>query len=128
MRDRRCQFDVAHSLAANLGMGHLYPATIADHPLIFHAAVFSAGALPVFFGSKNTLAHQAVFFRTVGAVVDCFRFFNFTKRPTANVMRTRQTDFHRGVVVDSIVGCFANAHVFSPRNSGDGAVLKILFV
>src|SRR5439155_6469125 len=71
------QLDVAHAFAADAGVGDLDAAAVADHALVLHAAVLAAGALPVFFGSEDAFAEQAVFFGAVGTVVDGFGFFDF---------------------------------------------------
>ena len=114
--NRGGQFDMAHPLPANAAVRHFHAAAIADHPLVFHAAVFAAGAFPVLFRSENLLAHQAVFFRTVGAVVDRFGLLDLAKRPAANVVRPCQADLHGRIVIDAIVGGFADAHVDAPWN------------
>ncbi len=104
------QFDVPHPLAAHAGMGDFDAAAVADHALVLHAAVLAAGAFPVLFGAENPLAEQAVLLRTVGPVVDGFRLLHLAKRPTANVVRPRQADLDRRVIVDPIVGGFADRH------------------
>src|SRR5262249_10750775 len=83
---------------------------IADHPLVLHAAVFAAGAFPVLLGTENPLAEEAVFFGTIGAVVDGLRLLHFAERPTADIMRAGQTDADSPVVVDAIIGRLACAH------------------
>ena len=64
------QLDVAHPLAADLGLGHLDAAALADLALVADALVFAAVALPVLGGSKDALAEQAVPLGLQGAVVD----------------------------------------------------------
>src|SRR5262249_1652052 len=74
-----------------------------------HAPVLAAGAFPVLFRAEDTFAEQAVLFRTVGAVVDGFRFFYLAEGPGANVVGAGQADAHRPVVVDAIVIGFTSA-------------------
>ena len=108
--DRRGQFDVAHPLAADAAVRHLDAAAVADHALVFHAAVLAAGAFPVLFRAEDALAEQTVFFRPVGAVVDRFRLLHLAERPTANIVRSGEADLDRCVIVDPIVGAFASTH------------------
>src|SRR5689334_6854797 len=100
MHHGRSQLDVAHSLAAHTAVCDLHAATVADHAFVLHAAVLAAGTFPVFFGAKDSLAEQTVLFRTIGAVVDCFRLFYFAERPTANVVWSSKADLNRRVVVN----------------------------
>src|SRR5207247_3402798 len=79
--DRSGQLDVAHALAADAAVRDLDAAAIADHPLVLHAAVLAAGALPVLLGPEDTLAEQAVAFRPIGAVVDRLRLLDLAERP-----------------------------------------------
>src|SRR5262245_35431752 len=95
-------------------MCHLDAAAVADHALVLHAAVLAAGAFPVFFRAENALAEQAVLFRTVGAVVDGLRPFDFTEGPAADVVRARQADANRAVVINAIVGGFAGTGTHGP--------------
>ena len=50
----------------------LTPQRSQINALVFHPAILSAGALPVFFGAENAFAEQAVLLGAVGAVVDRF--------------------------------------------------------
>ena len=108
--DRRGQLDVAHPLAADPRVRHLHAAAVADHPLVLHAAVLAAGALPVFLGSEDPLAEQAVFLGPVGPVIDRFRLLHFAERPAPNVVRAGKPDLDGTVIIDTIVGTFAHAH------------------
>src|SRR5262249_33032168 len=72
----------------------------------------------VFLWAKDALAEQAVFFRPVRAVVDRLGLFHLAKRPRANVVGPSQADFHRGVIVNAVVGGFADGHVLSPSGVG----------
>ena len=110
VNDRRGQLDVAHALAADPGMGHLHAATVADHPFVLHPAVLTAGALPVFLGTEDSLAEESVLFRTVGPVVDRLRLLDLAERPATDVVRAGEADLDGPVVVDTIVRTFAHAH------------------
>ncbi len=101
--DRGGQFDMAHAFAADAAVRHLDAATVADHALVFHAAVLATRAFPVLFRPENPFAEQAVFFGAVRSVIDRFRLFDFAERPAAYVVRTRQADFYRSVIVNSVV-------------------------
>src|SRR5207253_683730 len=102
MNDRGGQLDVAHALAADAAMRDLDAAAVADHPLVFHAAVFAAGAFPVLFRPEDTFTKQTVLFRTVRAVIDRLRLFDFAEGPAANIVGTRQADANRAVVVNAV--------------------------
>ncbi len=62
VNNRRGQLDVAHSLAAHATVGDLHTTAVADHALVLHPAVLTAGTFPVLFRPKDTLAKQTVFF------------------------------------------------------------------
>src|SRR5690606_36821964 len=105
------EFDVPHPLATHPAVGHLHPTAVADHPLVLHAAVLAAGAFPVLLWAKDPLAEQTVLLRTIGPVVNRLGLLDFPKRPTPNVVRPRQADLHRSVVVNAIeVGSFKETH------------------
>src|SRR5207248_7990303 len=103
MDDGRGQLDVAHALAAHAAVRHLDAAAVADHPLVLHAAVLAAGALPVLLRPEDALAEQAVLLRPVGAVVDRLGLLDLAERPAPNIVRAGQADAHRPVVVEPAV-------------------------
>src|SRR5690606_37138229 len=104
-------FNVAHALTADARVRHFHAAAVADHALVLHAAVLAASALPVLFRAKDAFAEQTVFFRPVRAVVDRLGLLHFAERPTADVVRTGEADFDRGVVVNAIVSCVSDGHL-----------------
>ena len=59
-RHGRGQLDMAHALAAHLGLGDFHAALVADHALVAGALVFAAVALPVLGGAEDAFAEQAV--------------------------------------------------------------------
>ena len=63
VRYGRCQLNVAHTLAADLGPRDFHAAAVADLALIADALVLSAMALPVLLRSKNAFAEEAVALR-----------------------------------------------------------------
>ncbi len=63
------------------GVGDFPAAAVADHPLVLHAAVPTAGAFPVLLGAEDSLAEEAVLFGAVGPVVDRFRLLDLAERP-----------------------------------------------
>src|SRR6202040_2986166 len=63
VRDRRGEVDVAHALAAHLLPRHLDAAALADDPLVAHALVLAAVALPVLGRTEDALAEQPVALR-----------------------------------------------------------------
>ena len=54
MRNRRGQFDVAHTLAANTRNGDFNAAFFANDAFIFHAFIFAAKTFVIFDGAKDT--------------------------------------------------------------------------
>src|SRR5262249_10304689 len=115
--DGRRQLDVAHPLAPDPAVGDLDAAAIADHPLVFHAAVLAAGALPVLLRPENPFTEQTILLRPVGQVVDRLGFLDLAEGPRANVVRAGQADPHAAVVVDPVVADFPGTHRYAlPRN------------
>ena len=92
--DRGCQLDVAHALTADLCLGDLDAAAVADLALIADALVLAAVALPVLGGSKDALTVQAVALRLQGAVVDGLRLFDLTVAPVADLLRRGKADLN----------------------------------
>ena len=111
MDDRGGEFDMPHPLPSHPTVGNLYTTAIANHPLVLHPPVFSAGAFPVLFRPENFLTEKAIFFRFVGTIINRLRFLDLSKRPTTNIVRPSQTDFYRRIIVDTVVRAFANAHL-----------------
>ena len=87
MRHRRGQLDVAHALTANLGLGDLDAALVADDALEAGALVLAAVALPVLGGAEDALAEQAVALGLQGSIVDGFRLYDLAVRPLADLLR-----------------------------------------
>src|SRR5204862_690026 len=102
VNDRGGQLDVAHALAADAAVGDLDAAAVADHPLVLHAAVLAAGALPVLLRPEDALAEQAVLLRAVGPVVDGLGLLDFSEPPAADVLGAGEADAHRPVVVHAL--------------------------
>ena len=92
VRNRRRQFDVAHTLAANLLQGNFNTALLADNATILHALVFTAQAFVVFDRAKDTRAEQAVPFGLERPVIDGFGFLDFTERPRQDPLWRCQRD------------------------------------
>ena len=92
--DRGCQLDVAHALTADLCLGDLDAAAVADLALVADALVLAAVALPVLGGSKDALTVQAVALRLQGAVVDGLRLFDLTVAPVADLLRRGKADLN----------------------------------
>ena len=74
-----------HSFASYRGTGDLNSALVADDSFIANILVLAAIALPIFSGAENRLTEQSVFFRPEPAVVDSFRFGNFSVTPLPNL-------------------------------------------
>ena len=68
-----------HSFAANATVSNFHPASVTNHPLVFHAPVFSTRAFPVLLRAKDFFAHEPIFFGTVCTVINSLRFFYLAK-------------------------------------------------
>ncbi len=71
--DRGGEVDMTHPLASDLRTGHFHAAALADDPLVAHALVLAAVALPVLGGTEDALAEQPVLLGLERAVVDRLR-------------------------------------------------------
>ena len=92
VRYRGSEFDVPHSLTANLRARHLDAATLTDDALEAHPLVLAAVALPVAGRPEDLLAEQAVLFRLERAVVDRLGLLDLAVRPGTDVVRTGKAD------------------------------------
>ena len=73
------QVDVTHAFTSNTTVSDFDATSVTDHALVFHAAIFTAGTLPVLFRAKNSFAEQSIFLGAISPVVDRFRLFDFPK-------------------------------------------------
>src|SRR6185503_8428697 len=106
VRARGGEVDVAHALPAHAGLGDLDAAAVADDAFVFDALVLSAEALPVLLGTEDALAEQAVLLRAVRPVVDGLRLLDLAVRPAPDLLRRRQLDGYRAVLIDAVVHQF----------------------
>ncbi|OIQ76801.1 hypothetical protein GALL_415130 [mine drainage metagenome] len=86
VRNRGCQFDVAHAFAPHLGQGHFDAALLADHAAMLETLVLAAQALVVLGGPEDLGAEQAIPLRLEGAVIDGFRLLHFAVRPGTDLL------------------------------------------
>ena len=109
VRHRRRQLNVAHALTAHLIFCNLDAAALANFSFITDTFIFSAVAFPVLCRAKDTLAKQAVALRLQGAVVDCFRLFDLTVGPFADLFGRCQTDFDgfKGDIFHRTITCLS---------------------
>ena len=87
MRDRRGERDVAHALAAHLGLDDLDAALLADDAAVLHALVLAAVALVVLHRPEDLRAEQAIALRLERAVVDRLGLLDLAVRPLADLLR-----------------------------------------
>src|ERR1019366_317016 len=92
MANGRRQFDVPHSLAANLAASNFDSTAFAHDALVFNLLVPATSAFPVLNWAKDALAEQTVTLRLERAIVDCLRLFDFTMRPAHDVFTARDSD------------------------------------
>ena len=95
VRDRRRERDVAHALAAHLGLDDLDAALLADDAAVLHALVLAAVALVVLDRSEDLRAEQTVTLRLERAVVDRLRLLDLAMRPLADLLRRGEHDADR---------------------------------
>ena len=98
------ELDVAHTLAAHLGRGHLNATALADDAAEADALVLAAGALPVLGGAEDLLAEQAVLLGLEGAVVDGLGLLDLALRPAADAVGRGEGDLD-GVEVGGVEVC-----------------------
>jgi len=98
MRNRHHQFDVAHTLPANLFLGYFNTTTVTDNTFVANPFVFTAVTFPVLYWPEDALAEQATHFRFVGPVIDRLRLCHLAVGTLQNRLRRRQTDRHAGKV------------------------------
>jgi hypothetical protein len=92
VRNRRGQFDMAHTLAPDPRQRHFDRALLADDALVLHPLVLAAQALVVLDRPEDAGAEQAVALRLEGAVVDGLRLLDFAVGPGQNLLRGRNRD------------------------------------
>jgi hypothetical protein len=106
VRGRARELDVAHALAAHLGLRDFHAALLADHAAMLEALVLAAKTFVILHGSEDLGAEQAVTFRLERAVVDGLRLLHFAVRPGADHVRRGQADldavelFDRSVLLE----------------------------
>jgi len=99
---RRGQLDVAHALAAHLGVGHLDAALLAHHAAMLEPLVLAAQALVIADRAEQLGTEQAVTLRLEGAVVDRFRLLHLAERPGTDLLGRRQA-YADGIEVLALV-------------------------
>ncbi len=90
--DGRGQLDVAHALAADLGLGDLDAAALADDAPVFHPLVLAAEAFVVVDGAEDLGAEQAVLLRLEGPVVDRLGLGHLAPGPAFDLVRGGDAD------------------------------------
>ncbi len=90
--DRGGQLDVAHPLAADLGLRDLDAAALADDAAVLHPLVLAAEALVVVDGPEDLGAEQAVLLGLEGPVVDGLRLGHLAPRPALDLLGRGDTD------------------------------------
>ena len=65
-------------------------APVADDSLELRSLVLSTRAFPVTFGPEDALTEQAVFFRSICAIIDRLRLSHLAERPATNIIRPGQ--------------------------------------
>ena len=100
VRGRAGQLDVAHALAAHLGLRDLDAALLADHAAVLEALVLAAQALVVLHRPEDLGAEQAVALGLEGAVVDGLGLAHFAVGPGADHLRRGQADLDRVELLD----------------------------
>ena len=92
---RRGELDMAHALAAHLGLDDLDATLLADHAAMAHALILAAIALVILGRPENFRAEEPVALGFEGSIIDRLGFFNLAVRPRANLFRRRHGNFDR---------------------------------
>ena len=92
VRHWRRQFDVAHTLTADLLQRDFDTTFLADNAAILHPLIFAAKTFVVFDRAKDTRAEQAVTLGLERPVVDGFRLFDLTEGPAEDPLGRGQRD------------------------------------
>jgi hypothetical protein len=92
VRAGRRQVDVAHALAAHLGLRDFNAALFADHAAVLQALVLAAQALVVLDGPEDLGAEQAVALGLEGAVVDGLGLLHLAERPGTDLLGRGHAD------------------------------------
>jgi hypothetical protein len=100
VRGRAGELDVAHALAAHLGLGHLDAALLAHDAAVLQALVLAAQALVILDRSEDLRAEQAVPLRLEGPVVDRLRLLHLAVGPRADHVGRCEPDLDRVEVLD----------------------------
>jgi hypothetical protein len=88
--------DVPHPLTADLLLGHLDAAAVADDALVADPLVLAAVALPVLDRAEDLLAEQPVLLRLERAVVDGLRLEHLAVAPLEDRLGGGEADGDRG--------------------------------
>src|SRR5690606_2465434 len=100
VRDRACELDVSHALAAHLRLRHLDAALLADDAAMLEALVLAAQALVILHRAEDLRAEEPVPLRLERAVVDRLGLLHFAERPRADHLRRGEPDTNRVEVLD----------------------------
>ena len=92
MGDGSSQFDMAHSLAADLGTGNFNTTLVTDLALVADTFILTAVTLPVLGRSKYLFTEKTVLFRLKSTVIYCFGLGDLTVRPFSDLVGRCQTD------------------------------------
>ena len=95
VRDRRGERDVAHALAAHLGLDDLDAALLADDATVLHALVLAAVALVVLHRTEDLGAEQTITLRLERPVVDRLGLLDLAVGPLADLLRRGEHDADR---------------------------------
>jgi hypothetical protein len=101
--DRRCEFDVPHSLPSHFGLDDFHAAFLADDPAVFHSLVFAAVAFVVLDGTEDLRAEEPVPFRLERAVIDRLGLFHLSVRSFSYLLGRSERDLHC-IVARGILG------------------------
>ena len=100
---RACQVDVRHALTANLSLGDLDPALLADDTAMLEALVLSAKTLVVLDRAEDLRAEQAVALGLECPIVDRLRLLYLTEGPGTDHVRAGQSDANGIEVIDRVL-------------------------
>ena len=118
VRDRGGELDVRHPLAADLGLGHLDAALVADDAAVLHPLVLAAEAFPVGDRAEDLRAEEPVPLRLERAVVDGLGLGDLAVGPRPDSLGRRQRDLDRVEVLQRCRLVGKSERVQSSRSLG----------
>src|SRR5699024_8834435 len=82
------------SFSSNFSRSNFNTTSITNNATVTNTLVLTTSTRPVLSWSEDSFIEQTIFFWFQSTIVDSFWFFNFTIRPTSDLVWRSQTDLH----------------------------------